>query len=338
MKFDITIFPHDLNAIPLLAHEVENFGFHGLWTAETAHNPFLPLTLAAHHTHRLTLGTQIAVAFPRSPMITAQIAWDLAAQSGGRFILGLGTQVKAHIKHRFSSEWGAPVARLRDYIVSMRAIWNTWQNGAPLRYKGEFYSFLLMTPFFNPGPIEHSDIPIYVAGVNENICQMAGELCQGLHAHAFHTVRYLREVVLPSVEKGRQAANKSRADFEVAVPVLAVTAPTRDELPVRIAKIKSHIAFYASTPSYKAVMDLHGWEGIAERLSALARENRWNDMAQEISDEMLNEIAVVAPRDEFADRLLERYDGIADRLCLGWDADEADRAVLWNSIANALSS
>jgi probable F420-dependent oxidoreductase len=210
MKFDISLFPNDLNAMPEIARLVEQSGFVGLWTAEAAHNPFLPLALAAHVTTRIQLGTQIAVAFPRSPMVTAQIAWDLAAQSKGRFILGLGTQVKTHITHRFSTEWGQPVARLREYIEAMRKIWDTWQTGAPLRHKGQFYTFALMTPFFNPGPIENPSIPVYVAGVNERICQMAGEICQGLHAHAFHTRRYLEEIVINSVEKGLKRSDRQR--------------------------------------------------------------------------------------------------------------------------------
>lgn len=337
MKFDITFFPNDLNQVPALAKHVEDLGFDGLWTAEAAHNPFLPLPLAASVTQRIKLGTQIAVAFPRSPMVTAQIAWDLAAQSGGRFILGLGTQVRAHITKRFSTEWGAPVNRLRDYIQGMHAIWNTWQTGAPLRYKGEFYTFTLMTPFFNPGSIEHPHIPVYIAGVNEHICHLAGELCQGIHAHGFHTRRYLTEVVAHHVDQGLDNAGRSREDFELVVPVFVVTGRSESEMQQKIVATKSHIAFYASTPTYEAVLTLHGWQAVGERLSQMAREGKWDTMWQEISDDMLHEIAVVAPIDQVAERIKTRYTGVADRICFGWDANDAESRAIWGDIAQTLA-
>ena len=255
MKFDVTIFPTNLNAAAAIAQQVEAYGFSGLWTSETAHNPFLPLTHAAAATKRIDLGTAIAVAFPRSPMITAQIAWDLAAQSNGRFILGLGTQVKPHIEKRFSTPWSAPAPRLREYVESLRAIWDTFQTGAPLRYRGEHYSFRLMTPFFNPGAIEHPDIPIYIAAVNDHLCRLAGELCQGLHVHPFHTARYLREVVIPNVERGAQAAGRTRADVALSCAIFVCTGKDAAETVENTAGVRTQIAFYASTPSYRPVMD-----------------------------------------------------------------------------------
>ncbi|MBZ0276449.1 MAG: TIGR03617 family F420-dependent LLM class oxidoreductase [Anaerolineae bacterium] len=314
MKFDVTIFPDNLNTAGDLARRVEDYGFSGLWTAETAHNPFLPLTHAAAATGRISLGTAIAVAFPRSPMVMAQMAWDLAEQSGGRFILGLGTQVKPHITKRFSTEWAAPAPRMREYIESMRAIWNTFQTGVPLRYTGEHYRFTLMTPFFSPPPMPHSDIPVYIAGVNEVLCRLAGELCQGFHVHPFHTVRYLKELIIPNIEAGAARAGRSRADISLTCANFVVTGRNADEMQQSMMMTKTQIAFYASTPSYGSVMDMHGWSDVAARLNQMSREGKWTEMWQEISDEMLHEIAVVAPPDELPHKLKERYDGLLDRV------------------------
>ncbi|MBC6937236.1 MAG: TIGR03617 family F420-dependent LLM class oxidoreductase [Chloroflexi bacterium] len=335
MLFDVTIFPTNLNTAGDLARQVEDYGFDGLWTAETAHNPFLPLTHAAAATRRISLGTAIAVAFPRSPMVTAGIAWDLAEQSKGRFVLGLGTQVKAHITRRFSTEWNAPVPRLREYIESMRAIWNTWQNGAPLRYQGEHYKFTLMTPFFAPTPMPYADIPVYIAGVNEGLCRLAGELCQGFHVHAFHTPRYLKEVIIPAIESGLQKTGRARADIRLSCAIFVVTGSSAEEMQNHAVMAKSQIAFYASTPSYAAVMELHGWGDLAQKLNAMSREGRWSEMWQEISDDMLDEFAVVAPPDELPHKMKERYDGLLDRVgyYLPFVPEETDKKVIWDSAA-----
>lgn len=336
MKYDITIFPKDLSTAAEIAKEVEDYGFDGLWTAEVAHNPFLPLALGASVTQRINLGTQIAVAFPRSPMVTAQIAWDLAAYSKGRFILGLGTQVKAHITKRFSAEWGSPVEKMREYVEAMREIWHTFQTGAPLRYKREYYTFTLMTPFFNPGSIENPEIPVYIAGVNPKICELAGEICQGLHAHAFHTRHYLQEVVLKNVDVGLKQSGRSRDDFEVVVPIFVITGKTQSEIQQKIVATKAHIAFYASTPTYAAVLDLHGWNEIGERLSRMAREGNWNEMWTQISDEMLHEVAVVGLVDEVGAKVKARYQDAADRICFGWDTDDPESRTFWKEVAKAI--
>ena len=335
MKFDVTIFPTNLNAAAAIAQQVEAYGFSGLWTSETAHNPFLPLTHAAAATKRIDLGTAIAVAFPRSPMITAQIAWDLAAQSNGRFILGLGTQVKPHIEKRFSTPWSAPAPRLREYVESLRAIWDTFQTGAPLRYRGEHYTFRLMTPFFNPGAIEHPDIPIYIAAVNDHLCRLAGELCQGLHVHPFHTARYLREVVIPNVERGAQAAGRTRADVALSCAIFVCTGKDAAETVENTAGVRTQIAFYASTPSYRPVMELHGWGDLAEQLSGLARHGKWGEMGALISDDMLREFAVIAPPDELAHAVKARYDGLLDRVgyYFAFAPEDAERQLIWRSAA-----
>lgn len=339
MLFDVTVFPTNLNTVGDLARKVEDYGFSGLWTAETAHNPFLPLTHAAAATKRINLGTAIAVAFPRSPMVMAQVAWDLAEQSQGRFILGLGTQVKPHITKRFSTEWSAPVPRLREYIESMRAIWNAWQNGVPLRYQGEQYKFTLMTPFFSPAPMAYWQIPVYIAGVNEGLCRLAGELCQGFHVHSFHTVRYLKDLILPNIEIGLQKSLRSRADIQLTCAVFVVTGRTAEEMRNNAVMAKSQIAFYASTPSYKTVMEMHGWRDLAERLNSMSREGRWAEMWQEISDDMLDEFAVVAPLDDLPRKVKERYDGLLDRVgfYFPFEPDDADKKAIWENTARVFA-
>jgi probable F420-dependent oxidoreductase len=339
MLFDVTIFPTDLNAAGDIARKVEQYGFSGLWTAETSHNPFLPLTHATAATERISLGTGIAVAFPRSPMVVANVAWDLAEQSKGRFILGLGTQVKPHITKRFSTEWSAPVPRLREYIESLRAIWNTWQNAEPLRYTGEHYRFTLMTPFFSPDPMPYADIPIYIAGVNEGLCRLAGELCQGFHVHPFHTVRYLKELVIPNIQAGAEKASRSRADVKLTCSIFVVTGNNDEEMRNNAIMAKSQIAFYASTPSYATVMEMHGWQDLAARLNTMSRENRWAEMWQEISDDMLDQIAVVALADELPYKVKERYTGLLDRVgyYFPFVPGEADKQPIWEAASKAFS-
>ncbi len=335
MKFDVTVFPQNLNTAASIAQQVEAYGFAALWTTETSHNPFLPLTHAASATQRIELGTAIAVAFPRSPMITAQIAWDLAAQSSGRFILGLGTQVKPHIEKRFSTTWTAPAPRLREYIESLRAIWDNFQNGTPLKYRGEHYRFTLMSPFFTPGPIDQPNVPIYIAGVNEHLCRLAGELCQGFHVHSFHTARYLQESVIPNIERGAQKAGRQRQDCALSCAVFVVTGKNAQEIQENAGFVRSQIAFYASTPSYRPVMELHGWGDLADRLNGLSREQRWFEMGELISDEVLNTFAVVAPVDGLAQAVKARYEGLLDRVgyYFPFVPEEAERAAIWQGAA-----
>ncbi len=339
MKFDVTIFPDDLNKAANIAKAVEDYGFDGLWTSEAAHNPFLPLTHAAAVTQHIMLGTAVAIAFPRSPMVTAQIAWDLAAQSNGRFILGLGTQVKAHITKRFSSEWSAPAPRLKEYIESLRSIWASFKNGGSLRYTGEHYRFTLMTPFFNPGPIPAADPPIYIAGVNEALCRLAGEMCQGFHVHPFHTVRYLKELIIPNIETGAGRANRSRGDVSLTCAAFVVTGKNKAEIQNNSMMVRSQIAFYASTPSYSTVMQMHGWQDLHEQLNLMSREGRWFEMGELISDDMLNEFAVIAPIDELAGAVRTRYDGLLDRVgyYFPFAPDEADKAIVWRTAADTFS-
>lgn len=338
MKFDATIFPDSLNDIPQIAKELEDKGFDGLWTPETAHNPFLPLTLAATTTNRLELGTAIAVAFPRSPMVTAQIAWDLATQSKGRFLLGLGTQVSAHITKRFSTEWFSPGPRLRDYILALRAIWNAWQNNERLNYRGEFYKHTLMTPFFQPDPLEKPNIPIYISGVNRYMCQLAGELCEGFHVHPLHTVEYLNDMVLPNIKAGATKAGRSRQDVAITCAIFVVTGANAAEIERDKIAVRTQIAFYASTPSYKTVMAHHGWEDLHEQLNMKARRGKWGEMYDLISDEMLDKIAVIATYDELAHKVKERYSGLLDRVGYYMPYQVSDRETMWQETLKVFAS
>lgn len=315
MKLDVRI-GGTLSEAGGLAREAEAMGFDGAWTSETAHDAFLPLVLAAEHTTRLTLGTSIAVAFPRSPMATAYIAWDLQRLSGGRFILGLGTQVKGHIQRRYGLAWDAPGPRLRDYIRALRAIWECWQQGTPLSYQGDHYSHTLMTPFFNPGPIDHPRVPIHIAGVQEYMCRLAGELCDGLHVHPFHSEKYLREIVLPAVEQGLQACGRTRGDVCLVGSTFFVTGETRAAMQTAREDVRRQIAFYASTPNYRVILECHGWGEIAKELTRRSVRADWEGMAALISDEMLEAFAIVGHPGEIPEKLRSRYAGLLDRLAI----------------------
>ncbi len=329
MKFDATLLTEDLNSVPDLVKEMEDMGFDGVWTPETAHNPYYPLVLGAYTTEKIELGTAVAIAFARSPMVTAYQAWDLARMSNGRFILGLGTQVKAHIERRFSMEWGSPGPRLRDYILAMRATWDAWQNNTRLKYRGEFYKHLLMTPFFQPPPVEHPDIPIYIAGVNTYLAHLAGELCQGFHVHPFHTASYLKDVIIGSIEEGAAKAGRDAAEVQKTCAIFVVTGANEEELEQDKVMVKSQIAFYASTPSYKAVLEHNGWESLAEERGAMARKGQWMEMYELISDDMLEEIAVVGTYDELPHKVKERYTGLLDRVGYYMPYKRNDRPDMW---------
>jgi len=327
MDIDATLPPVPLSLIPSIARAAEELGFGAVWSTETMHDPFLPGALIAEHTQRLHFGTAVAIAFARSPATIAYTAWDLAQASGGRFILGLGTQVKAHVERRFGMPWPeSVVGKLREQIAAMRAFWHTWQSGERLNFRGEYYKLTLMSPFFNPGPIEHPHIPIYIAGVNPGLARLAGEVADGFHVHPLHTPRYLREVLLPAIEQGTASAGRARGDVKITVSPFVVTGADEDLF------VRSQIAFYASTPSYRPVMALHGWEQVAERLSGHASHGEWGQMPALIDDEMLATFAVVAPVEELAMALEERYAGLADRLMPYIPFKPGEREAMWRAL------
>ncbi len=324
--FDATLPPVSLSDVPAIARAAESLGFATLWSTETMHDPFLPAALIAEHTKILGCGTAVAIAFSRSPANLAYTAWDLAQASAGRFILGLGTQVKAHIERRFGMPWPeSVVGKLREQIEAVRAFWHTWQTNEPLSYRSEHYKLSLMSPFFNPGPIQYPDIPIYIAGVNTGLARLAGELAQGFHVHPFHTPRYLHEVILPAVEHGATRAGRSKGDVKISTSVFVVTSPEEE------AFVRAQIAFYASTPSYRPVMELHGWGETAKQLSALAARGQWLDMAGLVSDEILNECAVIAPSSGLLAALTQRYNGVVDRLGIYIPFRPGERDDFWKS-------
>jgi probable F420-dependent oxidoreductase len=326
MKIDAALWVTDLSKAASTARAAEEVGFDALWTSDIAHNPLFPLVLAAPQTERIKLGTAILVAFARSPMDVAYQAWDLAQLSRGRFLLGLGTQVRAHIERRFGMTWEQPAAeRLRDYVLALRAIWHSWQNGERLNYRGDFYKLTLMTPFFDPGPIEHPHIPIYTAGVNERMCRLAGEVSDGFHAHPFHTRRYLEEVVIPAIEKGAETAGRRRADIALSSAVFVATGRNQDEMDAAVAAVRQQVSFYASTPDYAAVMDLHGWSAAREDLSRLASRKQWADMPALVTDEMVDAFAVVCAPQELSAQLRAKYEGVLDRITLYMPFDPKQR-------------
>jgi probable F420-dependent oxidoreductase len=260
------------------------------------------------------LGTDIAVAFPRSPTVVAHAAWDLQAASGGRFVLGLGTQVKGHMERRFSVPWTAPGPRLRDYVLALRALWECWQTGRPIDFRSPHYAITLMTPFFAPGPIEHPKIPIYVAAVNPYNLRLAGELCEGVHVHPLHSLRYLREFALPHIEAGLAKAGRSRSEITLASAVFMITGRTAAEQAQLREMVRTQIAFYASTRTYEPVLAAHGWQDLMPKLHRKSVEGDWAGMAALITDEMLAAFAVEAPLDGLAAALRERYVGVLDRV------------------------
>ena len=306
MKVDYYYPPLPPGSAAEAAHRAARIGYDGFFTTETSHEPFLPLALAAQAEPDLTLGTAIAVAFPRSPMVTAQLAWDLASLSQGRFVLGLGTQVRAHVTRRFSTEWTAPGPRLREYVQALRAIWRSFQHSERLRFEGEHYRFSLLTPFFDPGPISHPEIPVAIAGVGPYLSGLAGELCDGFHVHPFHSVRYLDSVVLPEMRAGAERAGRTLEDVERISTVFVVTG--RDEAETNQVRemVRQQIAFYASTPSYRPVLDAHGWD-FGDELTRLSKRGDWAAMASLVDDDVVDEVAVSAPPDRLGEAIKERY-------------------------------
>ena len=310
MKVDFYYPPSPPEGASDAALQAREIGYDGFFSAETQYDPFLPLALAGTAAPELELGTAIAVAFPRSPMVTAMTAWDLARLSNGKFKLGLGTQVRGHITRRFSTEWGSPGPRLKDYILSMRAIWDTWQNATPLKYEGEFYQFSLMTPFFNPGPIRSPDVPVYIAGVGPYLSALAGELCQGFHVHPFHTTKYLDRVVLPNMSKGAEGEGRTLDDVERVTTVFVMTGRSDSEVEESMAAVRQQVAFYASTPSYRPVLETSGWD-FGEKLTALSKRGKWDEMSGVIPDEALLQVGVAAQVDQLGQAIRDRY---ADRV------------------------
>ncbi len=343
MKLDAALPPIQLKDVPAIAKASEEIGFAALWAQETQHDPFLPCTLIAEHSSHMEFGTAIAVSFSRSPANLAYTAWDLAAQSGGRFILGLGTQVKAHIERRFGMSWPESVTgKLREQIQVIRAFWDSWQNGTKLNFRGEYYKITLMSPFFNPGPLTSPParllkerganlIPIYIAGVNTGLARLAGEMCEGFLAHPFNSPQYMKAVILPAIEEGLEKERRKRKDFTISMTPFVATTPEEEGF------ARMQVAFYASTPSYKSVMDFHGWGTTAEKLSGFASKGEWAEMPMLVTDEMLAEFCLMTTQEKLADDLKKRYEGIADRITLYTPFVPGEKDEWWRGLAKAFN-
>jgi len=320
------------------ARRHEKAGYAGLWSSESAHDPFLPLVLAAEHTERIELGTAIAVAFARSPMQLAYTAHDLQAYSGGRFILGLGSQIRPHIERRFAMPWSHPAPRMREFVLAMRAIWAAWHDGTKLSFRGDFYRHTLMTPFFSPPPAPGGPPRVFLAAVGQAMTTVAGEVADGLLVHPFSTERYLREVTLPALDRGAAKARRSRASLQVSHLLMIATGRTEAEMARAVAGTRQQIAFYGSTPAYRGVLERHGWAGLGDELNALsrsAREDKWTAMGGLIDDDVLHTFAVVAEPAAVAAEIRHRFATLIDRVSFyaPYDSDPE----VWDRILHDLS-
>jgi len=307
MKIDGGVMGFDLSKVPARAKALEELGVDGIMSAEVSNDPFLPLCLAAEHTERVGLQTSIAVAFARNPMLLAQMGHDLNAYSKGRFTLGLGSQIKPHISRRFSMPWSKPAARMREMILAMRSIWDCWYEDKPLDFQGEFYQHTLMTPMFTPPNRQYGAPAVWLAGVGPLMTEVAGEVADGLIAHAFTTPRYMEEVTMPALEKGLAKSGRSRQDFEVVCPIFTVTGTDEQQMKANHTAATRQIAFYGSTPAYRPVLELHGWGDLGLELTRLSKQGKWEEMGTLITDDVLAEFAVVGTPDEVVAGLRARY-------------------------------
>jgi probable F420-dependent oxidoreductase len=323
----------DVHALASEAAWAESMGYDGIASNETAHDPFLPLVLAATATSRVTLETHVVIAFPRSPMVVAYAAHDLQRLSRGRFRLGLGTQVKGHIERRFSTRWEPPGPRLREYVQSLRAIWECWNNGHPLDYRGKYYQFSLMTPFFNPGPTGYPPLPVYTGAINPYNCRVAGEVADGLMLHSLTSPEYVRSVVQPNIARGAREAGRGPGGIGLSGGGFIITGPDAASLAVRKEEARRRIAFYASTRTYTPVLECHGFQDVGQRLYEMSVRGRWDDMPGMVGDDMLAAFTTAGVYEEIAGRIHERYGGLVDEVNLpAVSASQAEEARLKRAI------
>jgi probable F420-dependent oxidoreductase len=316
MKIYTTAPLEDPRKARSLYPELEEIGYDGVFSFEAKHDPFLTLAVAAEHTQRVRLGTAIAVAFARNPMNLANLGYDMQMISGGRFVLGLGTQVRPHIERRFSSTWSKPARRLREIVLAIRSIWDCWEGKGELDFEGEFYRHTLMIPAFDPGPNPYGTPAIFTGGFGPLMTEVGGEVADGFITHPFNTRKSLLENTLPALERGLARSGRSRQDLEIMCATLIITADDEEALEASKSAARKQLAFYASTPAYCRTLECHGWEEVHRKLNALSKQGRWNDMTELISDEILESIAVVGPRESIAKQLRERLKGIADSVSL----------------------
>jgi probable F420-dependent oxidoreductase len=334
MKIDAGGYCSTIDQAGTAAGAAERAGYDGWWAAETQIDPFLACAVAAERTERVELGTGIAVALARNPMTVALQANDLHAVSQGRFVLGLGSQVKAHIINRYSMQWSRPAARMREFVLAIRAIWSTWATGAPLRFFGEFYRHTLMTPFFNPGPNPHGNPKIILAAVGPLMTEAAGEVADGVLCHPFSTERYVREVTLPAIERGRANAGATLEGFDICGPSMIVAADTEGDMAAGIEAVKQQIAFYGSTPTYRPVLDLHGWGDLHEQLNSLVQQAAWDRMSEVINEEVLHTFAIIGTPEEAVAEIQRRYGDVITRIAIA--IPEASDPSRWRDLFASL--
>jgi len=327
MRVETTIPHADWRKVPEAARAAEAGGFDAIMTSEIQNDLFIPLAFAATATERIGLGTAIAVAFPRSPMVTANLAWDLQQNSRGRFVLGLGTQVKGHNERRFSVPWGPPVPRLREYVQALRAVWRCWERKEPLAFEGEHYRFTLMTPEFSPPPGGQPPVPVMIAAVGPDMMKLAGRVCDGVRLHGFCTRRYLEEVALPNVQEGLSRSGRARQRFQVWGGGFVATGPDADTVRQQMEWVRYRIGFYGSTRTYAGVLRLHGWDDLAETLHRMSKEGRWREMAEQVPDEVVHEFAACAPYPDLGAAIEKRFGGLSDALAIGFPDGAAPGAV-----------
>ena len=315
---------------------IDRAGFDGVWVGESKHDPFLQLLKVVEGSERLTVGTAVAIAFARTPMTLAHLGHDLARYCEGRFVLGLGSQVKPHIERRFSMPWSSPAARMRELVLAMRAIWASWDGGTPLDFRGDFYTHTLMTPYFTPEAHPWGPPPVFLAGVGARMTEVAGEVCDGFFFHPFTTLDYLRDVTVPALARGRARSGDPAKGFDVCGPAFAVVGRDEDELARSVAAAKQQLAFYASTPAYRAVLEHHGWGDLQAELNELTRQGRWSEMSAGIDDEVLRAFAVIGTPGEVGRGLREKFEGIATRVTVYSLHDPG--AEVWPELVDAFRS
>jgi probable F420-dependent oxidoreductase len=322
MKIDAGGYPSSVNEAAEGARRAEAAGYDGFWAPETQLDPFIACAVAAERTERIELSTAIAVAFGRNPMTVALQSNDLQLLSGGRFAVGLGSQIKPHITKRYSMEWSHPAPRMREFVLAMRAIWKSWETGEKLDFRGDFYTHTLMTPFFNPGPNPHGNPEVLLAAVGPLMTEVAGEVADGVLCHAFSTERYLREVTVPSLERGRKKVGKTLEGFEISGPSFVVARSDPAEQEAGIQFVRGQVAFYGSTPAYRPVLELHGWGELQDELNAMTKRGEWDKLADAIDDEVLDAFAVIGTPDEAVAEIKRRYGDIVTRMTLFAGDDE----------------
>lgn len=337
MRIDAGLTITQLADVPARAREMEALGYDGLFTFEGQTDPFLPLVLAAEHTTRPQLMTAVALAFPRSPMTLAYVGHDLQVQSGGRFVLGLGAQIRVHVEKRYGAAWNPPVARMREYVLALRAIWRCWNEGECLDFRGTYWTHTLMTPIFVPAPSPWGPPKVFLAAVQPRMTEVAGEVADGIFVHPFHSPRFLDERLLPALARGLGKAGRQRGDVEIGAQVLLVTGADEEAIAQSAVMVRQQLAFYASTPAYRPVLEVHGWGDLQTELHALTKQGRWVEMGDRITDEMLEAFAVRGTPEELPAKLRARYGRRVERLSLSTHSglETADRE-RWRAVVAAL--